>query len=476
MKPGRRKGRRRQVDAVRRVAADVLDQWQRESRHVEDLIEAREGDDSARGTAQWTYVDRRRLREIVYGAVRRRGRYDHVIAALSDGSKPPPPRVRAILWSALHELTAMRSPDHAVVHEAVDLAHVMRCGWAAGWINALLRRVAADGIDGLFPDAKTDPRGYAATWGSHPRWLVDRWADLLGTEEMLELCIAGNERPAVHLRAMPGRRDALQSALSRAEWESVAVPSSPDALELVTRVPPAVLLEAIDEPCAVQDAAAQLVAPLLADVLPPRARVLDLCAAPGGKSVHLAQRLGAGVAPAETAQVVAADLAPRRLAALRTTLRRLGLEDVVSAVAADGDAPPFAPDSFDGVLVDVPCTGTGVFSRRHDARWARSPEDLVELPGLQIRLLEAALDLVRPGGVVVYSTCSLEPEENDEVVDTVLSRRDDVDELGVGDAVPDDLKHGDRLQTWPQRHGLDGAFAARLRRRSPATSPEEGHA
>ena len=472
MSRARPQRRRRPVDPVRRVAAEILDVWQREHRHVEDLVDARERDTSPAGAATWTYVDRRRLREIVYGAVRLHGRYDHVIATLSHGGKAPPPRVRAILWTALHELTAMRSPDHAVVHQAVDLAHTLRSGWAAGWINALLRRVASDGVEGLFTTQTSDPREYAATWGSHPRWIVDRWADLLGTEEMLGLCAAGNERPAVHLRAAPGRRDALRAALARNEWESADVAWSPDALELVTRVPPGVLLEAVDESCVVQDAAAQLVAPLLAEVMPPRARVLDLCAAPGGKAVHLAQRLNHASAPADRATVVAADLAPRRLSAVLSTSKRLDLGDRVFAVAADGDAPAFAPGSFDGVLVDAPCTGSGVFARRHDARWVRDPDDLRELPVLQARLLDAALDLVRPGGVVVYATCSLEPEENDEVVDTVLARRDDVDELGVGNAVADELKHGDRLQTWPQRHGLDGAFAARLRRRIDVPTEE----
>ena len=463
-RPHRR--RRRRVDPVRRIAASVLDAWQRAPRHVEDLVEHAEHEHAV----DWTYVDRRRLREIVFGVARLRGRYDHVIATLSDGKKPPPPRVRAILWVGLHELMAMRSPDHAVVHEAVELAHVLRCGWAAGWINALLRRVAADGVDGFFPAAADDPIGHAATWGSHPRWLVERWAERIGTEEMLELCAANDERPVVHLRSAPGRREALRAALARNEWTAEPVAWAPDALALVTRVPPAVLLETVDEACVVQDAAAQLVAPLLADTLPTAARVLDLCAAPGGKATHLAQILANGVAPSAAPRVVASDRVPARLATLGPTLRRLGLRDVVSVVAADGEAAPFAPASFDGVLVDAPCTGTGVLSRRHDARWARTPDDLRELPLLQTRLLGAALDLVRPGGVVVYATCSLEPEENDEVVDRVLASRDDVAEIGVGDSVPTELRLGDRLQTWPQRHGLDGAFAARLRKHG------EGHA
>jgi len=459
------RGRRvRRVDPVRRAAVELLEAWQRGHRHVEDLVEdleRRPGPDSASDRA---YVDRRRLREIVYGAVRLHARYDHLIAVFSDGTKSPPPRLRALFWVALHEHTEMRSPDHAVVSEAVDLTHALRLEWAAGWVNAVLRRATREDLASCFPDPGTDPIGHAATWHSHPRWLAERWHALLGAAEMSALCAAGNERPVVHLRAAPGRRDALQDELRRFEWETHAVDGVPDALELDTRVPPAVVLEAVEESCAVQDAAAQLVAPLLTLEPVAEPRVLDACAAPGGKTLHLAQLLGT------SAHVVAADPVAARLTRVRQGLDRLDLGGRVHLVAADGEALPLRAGAFDGVLVDAPCTGTGVLARRHDARWLRRPEDLVELPKLQARLLEAAIDRTRAGGVIVYATCSLEPEENDEVVDTVLARREDIEEIGVDDAVDERFRRGSRLQTWPHRHGIDGAFAARLRRTGEVAS------
>jgi 16S rRNA (cytosine967-C5)-methyltransferase len=255
----------------------------------------------------------------------------------------------------------------------------------------------------------------------------------------------------------------LLRALAVLEWEAVPVECAPDALVLRTRVPPQSIFDQVCEPCAMQDAAAQLVAPLLASALGPGARVLDLCAAPGGKATHLAQLLD------ERSTVIAADARADRLADLTANLDRLRLHDRIARVVSDGRRPGLLGQAFDGVLVDAPCTGTGVLARRHDARWLRRPEDLVELPRLQVALLGRALDLVRPGGVVVYSTCSLEVEENDEVVDTVLGSREDVEEIGVGQDLPESMRRAGRMQTWPHRHGVDGAFAVRLRRRGGAS-------
>jgi 16S rRNA (cytosine967-C5)-methyltransferase len=238
-------------------------------------------------------------------------------------------------------------------------------------------------------------------------------------------------------------------------WNNEAVPFLRDGVELLTRVPPGLLLSQLEEPCAVQDAAAQLVAPVVAASEPER--VLDLCAATGGKSTQLAALLPA-------ARLVASDRSARRLARLAPAAARLGLSGRGDLAVADAASPPFVAGTFDAVLLDAPCTGTGVLARRHDARWIRSPEDVVELARQQRVLLDGALDLVRPGGVVVYATCSLETEENDEVVDFVLSRREDVREWPIGGEVPAEFVREGRLSTWPHRHGIDGAFAARLRR------------
>ena len=455
---------RRPVDRVRVACVEILERWLHGGGHVEDLVEEHERRD--RSSAEWSYAERRRLREIVFGCVRLRARYDHAIELRRDARKQSPPRLRALLWTALHEISQTRAPDHAVVDQAVEVSRATGLGWASGFVNAVLRRVLREGIETGFPDRSDDPLAHARLWWSHPAWMVERWNDLLGPAEMLELCEANDRRPRLVLRAAPGRREEARAALAALEWETAPVEPAPDALELVTRVPPSLIFDQVDEPLVLQDAAAQLIAPLLVEALGPTSRVLDLCAAPGGKATHLAQLLG------EAGSVVAADLSVPRLARLGPTLERLGLAGRVRTVVADGRAGPWPPGSFDGVLLDAPCTGTGVLARRHEARWLRREEDLEDLPRLQIELLHRALDLVRPGGVVVYATCSLEAEENDEVVDSVLSAREDVEELGVGQHLPDSMRRGGRLQTWPHRHGLDGAFAARLRRLDPGDRDE----
>jgi 16S rRNA (cytosine967-C5)-methyltransferase len=404
-----------------------------------------------------------RLREIVFSCVRLRARYDFAIDLRRDARKQPPPRLRVLLWAALHELVESRAPEHAVVDQAVEATRALGLAWAAGFVNGVLRSVLREGIERGFPSPDEDALAHASTWSSHPSWLVERWAEMLGPSEMLELCAANNRRPDPHLRALPGRREQLLRALAVLEWEAVPVECAPDALVLRTRVPPQSIFDQVCEPCAMQDAAAQLVAPLLASALGPGARVLDLCAAPGGKATHLAQLLD------ERSTVIAADARADRLADLTANLDRLRLHDRIARVVSDGRRPGLLGQAFDGVLVDAPCTGTGVLARRHDARWLRRPEDLVELPRLQVALLGRALDLVRPGGVVVYSTCSLEVEENDEVVDTVLGSREDVEEIGVGQDLPESMRRAGRMQTWPHRHGVDGAFAVRLRRRGGAS-------
>lgn len=450
------------VDRVREEAVRQLEAARTGGGFVEDRLGRWEVSPAARG---WEYVERRRLRELVFGCVRLRLRYDHLVDRLARRGSKVDPRVRAVLQVALHEICELRSADFAVVDQAVEITRRLGRARASGFVNAVLRRVLREGPESFFCDAESDPIERAATWEAHPRWMVRRWADLLGPAETLALCEAGNRRPDLHLRCAPGRREEVREELGARGWESESLDFAPDGLVLRTRVPARVLLEEIDGGLVIQDAAAQAVAPLVAESQPER--VLDLCAAPGGKTMHLAQLL-------PQVRVVAVDSSASRMERVGETARRLGLEERVQPLVADGTASGLEPGSFDAVLVDAPCTGTGVLARRHEARHLRRPEDLDRLPELQVRLLREALRLVRPGGVVVYATCSLESEENDAVVDRVLEADQSVEEIGVGPGVPERLQRGGRLQIWPQREGCDGAFAARLRRLEPGSGRESG--
>ncbi len=450
--PGR--SGRAEVDPARLAAAHLLARWALSAAPVGGLVAGFEAGPGA-SPARWPYVRRRRVRELVFGAVRLRGRYDAILQRYARRPAEIQPRVRAILWVALHELCEHDAPAYAVVDQAVACARRMGAAHAAGFVNGLLRRVASEGVHAGFPDPQADPLGHARLWLSHPAWLVERWSHVLPVSEVVALCDTNNHRAPLTLRAPHTKREQVARRLAALEWETRLLPWGPDALEVVTRVPAPLALEQAGRDAAIQDEAAQLVAPLLTAAQPHR--ILDLCAAPGGKCTHLA-----GLT-ADAALIVALDRSPRRLRRLVAGAARMGARSIC-AVAADGRQAPLH-GGYDAVLVDAPCTGTGVLSRRYEARWRRTPEDLLRLPRLQLALLEAAVELTRPGGTIVYATCSLEREENDDVVDALRARRSDVEETGADGLAPSAVVDGGRLRTWPHRHGTDGSFAAVLRRR-----------
>lgn len=399
--------------------------------------------------------------ELVYGTLRWRGRLDHLLAQLVRRRlEALEPDLLDILRLGAYQLLELGGvPAYAAVSEAVELARAAGGRGAAGLANAVLQNLRRKGARLGFPDAARDPVGWLAAWGSHPRWLVERWIGRFGAEAARELIEANNRRPEVYLRPIGLAPQEAAARLGEAGLNAEPVPRAPDALLLL---PPATAAQALAVvPAVVQDPAAALVVRYAA--LPPRARIADLCAAPGGKALGLAAPAAAPPhAPAP--YVVAADVSPERLGRLRQNLARLpGLH--MSLVAADARRPPFRP--LEAVLLDVPCTGTGTLRRHPDGKWRVQPADLAALAALQLEILEAAAAAVAPGGVLVYSTCSLEVEENEQQVDAFLVRHP---EFRLAPPLPGTvpgelLDPAGRLLVWPPLLNGDGAFAARLERR-----------
>ena len=306
------------------------------------------------------------------------------------------------------------------------------------------------------PDRDADPVGYLAIAHSHPRWIVEAISDALGgdlaaTEAMLA---ADNERPAVTLVVRPGKADVdelLALGARPGRWAPTAA--------ILESGAPAALAAVREGRVGVQDEGSQLVALALAaaDLDGPDARWLDMCAGPGGKAAMLG-----GLAAARGAHLLAVERQPHRARLVR---RAVGSSAAVAV--ADSTAPPWAPASFDRVLVDVPCSGLGALRRRPEARWRRQPADVVTLRPLQEALLRSAIEAVRRGGLVAYATCSPHLGETREVVDAVTAARDDVDLVDVRPFLPgvDQLGAGPAIQLWPQRHGTDAMYLALLRRR-----------
>jgi 16S rRNA (cytosine967-C5)-methyltransferase len=409
--------------------------------------------------------------ELTYGTLRGRGTYDAVLGICSDrdlGSLDP--AVREVLRLGTHQLLATRIEPHAAVATSVNLIKDAVGQRPAGFVNAILRRVATRDLDAWLavaaPARESDPVGHLAVRYSHPRWIVEAFAAALGetlggdmpqTEAALA---AGGERPVVHLCVVPGladRDELVASGAAPARW-------SPFGAYLADGDPGAIA--AVSEGRAgVQDEASQLAAMALAAVSVDGAdnRWLDLCAGPGGKA-----RLLAGLAAATGARLLAAEVREHRARLVRDAVGPAGSGGVV---VADGTTPAWPAGGFDRVIADVPCSGLGALRRRPEARWRRTPADIEAMSGLQRRLLAAALNAARPGGVVAYVTCSAHVAETADVVADVLATRPGVEVLDASAALPGvpGIRSGPRgryAQFWPHVHGTDAIFLALLRRGS----------
>ncbi|MGW6378347.1 RsmB/NOP family class I SAM-dependent RNA methyltransferase [Rhodococcus sp. NPDC055112] len=399
--------------------------------------------------------------ELAYGACRAQGLLDAVIAS---GAGRPIDEIDGPLLDVLrlgaYQLLRTRVAPHAAVATSVDLVRSEFGGGKAGFVNAVLRRVAEKSeeqwVSELAPDASSDPVGHLAFEYAHPVWIAQAFADALGQDagEIERVLAADDARPSVHLVARPGEISAEELALVTG---GEIGPYSPYAVHLDGGDPGQ--LDAVREGLAgVQDEGSQLVARALA--LAPLlgadgGRWLDLCAGPGGK----AALLGA-LADIEGARLDAVEPAEHRADLVRKTTKGLPVDVHV----ADGREPGLAP-GFDRVLVDAPCTGLGALRRRPEARWRRQPTDVAALVKLQRELLASAISLVRPGGVVLYSTCSPHLSETVGVVADAV-RRHGVVALDTRELVPGvpELGDGPGVQLWPHRHGTDAMFMAALRK------------
>jgi 16S rRNA (cytosine967-C5)-methyltransferase len=399
--------------------------------------------------------------ELASGTIRRRGTYDAILAACIDR---PLSKVEAKVLDALrlgtHQLLSMRVPAHAAINTTVELVRAKVGSGAGNFANAVLRKVSehdlVEWIGRVAPDPRVSPSRFAEVAYSHPQWVVDELRNAVGKVELHDLLAADNEAPRVTLVARPGRS-------SREELPGEPTPYSPYGVVLDSGDPGAIPAVA-DGRAGVQDEGSQLVAVVLAAaaVEGRDSTWLDLCAGPGGKAALLA-----ALASGRGARLLASERQQHRARLVRRALA--GADGVLGVVTADGTAPPWRPGSFDRVLVDAPCTGLGALRRRPEARWRRKPDDLLPLVLLQRSLVGSALDLTRPGGVVLYATCSPVGAETSSVVMSVLRQRDDVvleDATALLPQVPDCAgKLEGTVQLWPHRHGTDAMFMALLRKR-----------
>jgi 16S rRNA (cytosine967-C5)-methyltransferase len=391
--------------------------------------------------------DRAWTQELVYGTLRLQGRLDHILSQIARGEIDA--HVRNILRLGVYQLLEMRSvPSYAAVSESVELAKPVRKR-AAGYVNGVLQKLVRERERIVFPNFDADPIAWLTTWGSHPEWLVRRWIGAYGIPATRDIVEADNQRPPLYVHTL-GAFDDAAAALTGAGITFESVPGVPESMRLVDAIPHEALAAAR---LIVQDPAASLVTRYFS--VDAGMLVADLCAAPGGKTAALAT---SSPAPA---YILAGDVAPVRARRVAATVHRLGLSSV-GVVTADARRPPV--ESVDAVLLDAPCTGTGTLRRHPDARWRVKEEHLATLVPLQAELIDAAARIVRPDGVLVYATCSLEAEENEAQVTAFLARHGEFRTEVSGSVDARFLDANGWLRVLPHVHGFDGVFAARLRR------------
>jgi 16S rRNA (cytosine967-C5)-methyltransferase len=404
-----------------------------------------------RGVGELAEPDRRLAHELAAGVLRQRSVLDRQLAPLVPrGWHSVATELQDILRLGAYQLTELeRVPAHAAVDTSVSLAKDSGGARAAGFVNAVLRRLTRSSAPAGAP-AQRDAPALAAEY-SHPLWLVRRWLQQFGTEGTEALLHWNNSRPRLVLQ--PARKE-LEGLAARWKAEGIGVERAPHGAGLIAEASRPAELPGYDEGDFMVQNAAQAMLSRFAEVSS-GAAVYDACAAPGGKAIALGRRAGA---------VVAGDVSLSRARRLSQNLERAG-SGREHPVVADARQPPVRP--VDLVLLDTPCLGTGTFARHPDARWRVTPEALASLEQLQADLLDGASRAVAPGGLLVYSTCSLEPEENQGQVNRFLARHPEF-RREPGAAVPSPLlsPEGD-LMILPQEHGMDGAYAARLRRSDP---------
>jgi 16S rRNA (cytosine967-C5)-methyltransferase len=429
--------------AVRRLAARALFEALHRRRPLDELLE---GASALPGIDTLSDRDRALLRMIVATALRRLGTIRAVLSRLLESGLPEnSPHIEAALVVGAAQILFLDVADHAAVDLSVRLAKEDQHGRYAGLVNAVLRRLTREGKPLL---ESSDPAI------DTPTWLFERWAKNYGAEIAHAIAAAHRPEPALDLSIKGDPQTWAERLGGR------LLP--PATVRLAEPGPIPALPGFADGEWWVQDFAASLPARLLGKV--EGRRIADLCAAPGGKTAQLA---------AAGARVTAVDRSPARIRRLRENLARLKL----TAELVEADVTGWQAEPFDAVLLDAPCTSTGTIRRHPDLPWRRRPEELATLAALQARLLDRATDLVRPGGLLVYATCSLEPEESEAQIEALLSRRSDLARDPVRPeeiVVPGEMVNarGD-LRTLPcqlpdpqpRMAGCDGFYAARLRKR-----------
>jgi 16S rRNA (cytosine967-C5)-methyltransferase len=408
--------------------------------------------------------DRALAMRLAFGAIQRRGTLDHLIERLARRpvAKLDAPLLAALRLGLYEMLYTSGAPDRAVVADAVELAKLHGPRAAHGLVNAVLRRAAREGSDALLGDLRDDTPEQAAVMHSHPEWIARLWWEELGAQDARALLAADNEPSELALRV----NTLVADPAAVAQTLNTPLHKDPELPEALVLDGPSDLHSSEawrSGEVIAQSRAAMLVARALDPK--PGERVLDLCAAPGGKSTHIAALMG------DEGEVVAVERNPARAAALQETARRLHASSV-RVDLADAASARREGAVFDRVLVDPPCSGLGTLQSRPDLRWRVTPEHVREMTAIQAEILAAGAAALRPGGVLVYSTCTVSPRENEQQIELFLDENSDfeLDDLTHDQTIHTHPRASKLMLTMPHRERTAGFFVARMRRMSDSSA------
>lgn len=442
---------------TRLLALRVLERVSRAGAYADLLLH------TSLGRSALNAPDRAFATDLVYGTLRWRGAIDYYLGHFVDQDldKLEPLVATALRLGAYQLLFTERVPVTAAVDQSVRCIRAAGVERATGLVNAVLRRLATDHATVKLPSIEDEPVAHLTHALSLPRWLAERWIESYGVEEAAALVRASNVAPPLTVRANRLHGDAAELLPELREQfpEAAACRFARDGIVLGRKGNPACVPAFMTGRFTVQDEASQLVVGLLDPQ--PGERILDVCAAPGGKTTAIAERVG------EKGATVAVDRHPRRLRLVERAARRLGLSRIRTVPRdATHSLSDLAPEGgFDRVLVDAPCSGLGTLRRNPDVRWRVRPEDPARLAEIQRALIKSAASVLRPGGVLVYSVCTMLSEENEKIADSFLRRSRNF-AMAPASELPDEVQgvvSGDGfLRSFPHLHDTDGFFAARF--------------
>jgi 16S rRNA (cytosine967-C5)-methyltransferase len=411
-------------------------------------------------------LDRAFVTELVYGSLRAQNTLDWTLERLMRQplNRQTPPVRNILRLSAYQLLNLDRVPDSAAVNEGVELARKYGHPGVVKFVNGVLRNLIRQKGEVQYPDRDQDPVGHISLAHSHPRWLVQRWIKEFGCAETEALCRSGNEHASntVRTNTLKISRPELETRLAGEGVTATPTRYAPEGLMLKDFLSIGALPSFREGLFQVQDESSMLVGHAVAPE--PGALVIDAASAPGGKSTHLAQLMG------NRGRIIAFDVHAHKLKLVEDNCRRLGVEIVETRLGDATELPLQLTARADYVLLDAPCSGLGVLRRRPDVRWRKQPEQIGELAQLQRRLLDGVARCVRPGGVLVYSTCTLLEEENLGQLQAFQKTHpwftpEDLTPYLPAALDQDATMARGYLQLLPHRHGTDGFFIARLRKK-----------